>query len=83
MLEMESCRAGVTVVACGNRSPLLARLTETVTPAALLAVTGLVNAQMAPAIRPLKSKAAAKFLSLTPDTQYMAHSNNAGSRTRQ
>jgi hypothetical protein len=38
---------------------------------------------MAPAIRPLKSKAAAKFLSLTPDTQYMAHSNNAGSRPRQ
>jgi hypothetical protein len=43
-------------------------LTETVTPAALLAVTGLVNAQMAPAIMPLKSKAAAKFLILTPKT---------------
>jgi hypothetical protein len=38
-----------------------------VTPAALPAVTGLVNALMPPAAKPLKRKAAAKFLNLLLD----------------
>jgi hypothetical protein len=80
LLEMGT---GVTVVACGSRSPLLARLTETVTPGELFAVTGLVNAQMRPAIRPLNSKAAAIFLNLWPNKSRMARSNNAGSQSRQ
>jgi hypothetical protein len=49
---------------------LVSRLTEMVTPAALF--TGLVKAQMAPAIRPLKIEAAAKFFSLSPDMKRMA-----------
>ena len=62
--EMELCWVGWAIGGSGSRSPLVARLTEMVTTAALSAVTGLVNALMPPAMKQLKSEAAAKFLSL-------------------
>lgn len=65
--EMELPWVGATIGGSGSRSLLLVRLIEIVTPAALLAVTGLVNALMPPAAKPLKRKAAAKFLNLLLD----------------
>jgi hypothetical protein len=68
--EFEFRRVGWTLGVDGKRSPFASPLTAMVTPAALL--TGLVNAQMAPAIRQLKMIAAATFFSLTPYTLLMA-----------
>ena len=65
--EMELPWVGATIGGSGNRSLLLVRLIEIVTPAALPSVTGLVNALMPPAAKPLKRKAAAKFLNLLLD----------------
>lgn len=62
--EMELCRVGWAIGGSGSRSPLVARLTDMVTTAALSAVTGLVNTLIPPATKQLKSEAAAKFLSL-------------------
>jgi hypothetical protein len=62
---VESCCFGLIAGATGSRSPLVIRLTDTV-GAALLAVTGLVRAVITPAMKQLKSKAAATFLNLTP-----------------
>ena len=65
--EMELCRMGWAIGGSGSRSPLMARLTEMVTTAALSAVTGLVNELMPPAMKQLKRQAAARFFSLLPD----------------
>src|SRR5262245_16992462 len=56
-----------------HRQPvaLRIRLTET-TGTALLAVTGLVSAVIIPAMKQLKSRAAAICLNRTPDTYHMA-----------
>src|SRR5262245_24801327 len=51
-------------------APLASRLMEIATPAALF--TGLVKAQMPPAIRQLRIEAAVKFFSRWPDVKRMA-----------
>jgi hypothetical protein len=61
---IESRRLGWTAGNSGSLSPLASRLTEMATPAALF--TGLVKAQMAPAIRQLRIEAATKFFTPTP-----------------
>jgi hypothetical protein len=50
-------------------------LTEMATPAALF--TGLVKAQMAPAIRQLRIEAAIKFFTRTPHSSFQ-HQTNSG-----
>jgi hypothetical protein len=79
---VESCSFGlVTGVAIGNRSPLRIRLTETA-GTALLAVTGLVSAVIIPAMKQLKSRAAAICLNRTPVTYHMAQLPSPGRSKR-
>lgn len=59
--ELELCSARWIIL---SRSVLLDRLTEVAATAALLAVTGPVNAQMVPAMKELKRPAATILLRL-------------------
>jgi hypothetical protein len=61
---MELPWVGPAIGGSGSRSLLWERSIEIVMPAVLPAVTGLVNALMPPAAKPLKRKAAAKFFNL-------------------
>jgi hypothetical protein len=74
---------GWSIGAIGSRSPFEVRLTEMVTPAALSALTELVNAVMAPAMKQLKREAAATFLSLLRNVQRMAFFQGIGLRSLQ
>ena len=56
---------GGAIGGSGSRSPLVVRLTEMVTSAALSAVTGPVNALKAPAMKQLRREAAAISLGLS------------------
>ena len=70
--SVELCWMGWSIGTIRSRSPLEVRLTEMLTPAALLALTELVNAVMAPAMKQLKREAAAIFLSLLRTVRRMA-----------
>lgn len=80
---MEFCWVGWSIGTIGSRSPLDVRLTEMVTPAALSALTELVNAVIAPAMKQLKREAAAIFLSLLRNMQRMALFRVIGLRSLQ
>jgi hypothetical protein len=81
--SVELCWTGWSIGTIDSRSPLDVRLTEMVTPVALSALTELVNAVMAPAMKQLKREAAAIFLSLLRNVQHMAFSRGIGLRSLQ
>lgn len=74
---------GWSIGSIGSRLPLGVRLTEMVTPAVLSALTGLVNAVIAPAMKQLKREAPAICLSLLSNVQRMTLFRGIGLRSLQ
>ena len=79
----QSSSVGWSIDGIGSRLPLEVRSTEIVTPAVLSALTGLVNAVIAPAMKQLKREAAAICLSLLSNVQRMTLFRGIGLRSLQ